>query len=112
LEDSVGELQRSIQQLKIEKQQTEQQLAMLNMSTVKYQNAIAALSDLQAAGFNGNQIAELVGLVSIWNGIGRGAGMGTGLNVFGQGNGGGSSNSNRANSNKSRLNDKLITDKS
>jgi hypothetical protein len=58
---------------------------MLNTSTVKYQSAIRSLADLQAAGFSGEQIAELTGLVSLWNGIGASPG----LNVFRQGNGGG-----------------------
>jgi hypothetical protein len=86
LENSVVEAQRSIQQLQVEKQQTEQELAILNMSIMRQQNAISVLSDLQAAGFNSSQIAELTGLINLWNGIGANTG---GLNVFGQGNGGG-----------------------
>jgi MFS family permease len=95
LKDSIEEAQRINQQLKSEKQQTEQQLAMLRMSVAKYQNAISALNDLQSAGFNTTQIAELTGLVNTWNGL---SGTG-GLNIFGQGNGSGS---------KSKLEDKLI----
>jgi hypothetical protein len=104
LENSIGEAQRSIQQLQIERQRTEQQLAMLNMSTARQQKALSALSDLQAAGFSSSQIAELTGLVSIWNGIGQGAYTGTagGLNIFGQGNGGGSSGSSNSVNNKNR----------
>jgi hypothetical protein len=70
---------------------------MLNMSTIKYQNAIAAVANLQAAGFSGDQISELTGLVNLWNGIVAGVG----INVFGQGNGSGSAG-------KSKLDDKLI----
>jgi hypothetical protein len=86
LRNAIGETKGSIQQLQVEKQRTEQELAMLNMSLVKQRDVIGALGDLQAAGFNNSQIAELAGLVSIWNGIGQGPG----LNVFGQGNGSGS----------------------
>jgi chromosome condensin MukBEF ATPase and DNA-binding subunit MukB len=65
LEDSVEEAGRINQQLKAEKQQIEQQLAMLHMSTAKYQNAIGALNDLQSAGFSTNQIAELIGPLDV-----------------------------------------------
>jgi hypothetical protein len=37
--------------------------------------------------------------------------MSTGLNIFGQGNGGGSRNSGSSAANKSKSDDKLITDK-
>jgi predicted nucleic acid-binding Zn-ribbon protein len=79
LQKTIGEAQRSIQQLQIKKQQMEQQLSMLNTSTVKYQSAIRSLADLQAAGFSSSQIAELTGLVSMWNKLPGNAG---GLNVF------------------------------
>jgi hypothetical protein len=65
---------------------------MLNMSVARQQNAILALSDLQAAGFSSSQIAELTGLINLWNGVGQGANTG-GLNIFGQGNGSSGSNS-------------------
>jgi hypothetical protein len=81
LENSIDRAQEQFQQLQIQKQQVEQQLAMLHMSTIKYQNTIAALNDLQAAGFSISQIAELTGLVSMWNKIGAGTGR---LNVFGE----------------------------
>jgi hypothetical protein len=58
LENSIGEAQRSIQQLHVERQQTEQQLAMLNMSTMRQQKALSALSDLQTAGFSSDQISD------------------------------------------------------
>jgi hypothetical protein len=94
LQNAIGEAQGSIQQLQIKKQQTEQELAMLNMSTTKYQDAIRTLVALLTAGFSSDQISELTGLVNLWNGIGAGTG---GLG-FRQENGSG----------KSKLDDRLI----
>jgi hypothetical protein len=86
LQRNIQQIKQHIQQLLAEKNQTEQQLAMLNMSTARQQKAIATLIDLQAAGFSENQIAELIGLVNMWNRL-----PDTGVNIFGQRNGGGSS---------------------
>jgi len=90
-------LENAIDRAQKQLQQTEQQLAMLNMSTARQQKAIATLIDLQGAGFSGDQIAELTKLVNMWNKL-----PGTGVNIFGQGNGGGSGSGNN------KLDDKLI----
>jgi alkylhydroperoxidase family enzyme len=48
-------------------QDATQQLAMLNMVNVQQKQAIATLVDLQKAGFSEKKIAELIGLINMWN---------------------------------------------
>ena len=67
-------------------QKAQKQLEMLNMSTMKYQNAVVAVVNLQTAGFSDKQIMELTKVVEMWN-----QNQPPGMN---QGNGGGGNGNN------------------
>ena len=63
----------------------EEQLKIINAISEEHQQAITTLTSLRNAGITDNEIAQLIELVKMWNGIGAGTG---GLNIFAQGNGG------------------------